>query len=203
MRSVRRGPCSRRSRAGFPPPASCSCAVSSASISASTARSTHGTTTTSSCLTTASGATTEPTARVSATAADRSCRSSCGGVSGCAATTTHAVGGTSPAARAAVSFGPGAGGRPGEQVLEQVAPHALALRVQEALGLEVDLAGLGGRRVDVADDRPRGLHRALARGLVVGAGDQCVPELLLVDAKRLEERGQRDAGRRDGSRGRA
>ena len=87
------------------------------------------TTTTSSCRTTATGATAEPTARVSATAAARSWRSSCGGLSGWAAIRMHGAPGTSPASRAAVSFGPGAGGTAGEQVLEQVAPHALALGV--------------------------------------------------------------------------
>ena len=105
----------------------------------STGRSTVVTTTTSSCRTTASGATTEPTARVSATAAERSWRSSWGGLSGCAATTTHSVAGHEPGVARGGELRARGRRAAREQVLEQVAPHPLALRVQEALGLEVDL----------------------------------------------------------------
>ena len=49
-------------------------------------------------------------------------------------------------ARGRRASGPGAGGPAREQVLEQVAAQALALRLQKALGLDVGLGRVASRR---------------------------------------------------------
>ena len=90
----------------------------------------------------------------------------------------------------------GSRGAAGEESLEQVAADALAVRLQQALGLEVDLGGLARGDVHVAHDDRRQLERQLACVGLGGGEQHRLPEDLGEHAERVHEVGERHPTRR-------
>ena len=86
-----------------------------------------------------------------------------------------------------------------EQVLEQVAAHALALCEQQPLSLDVHLGRLARGDVHVPHDDRGQRERLAASGVVRGGGQHRVPEDLRVDPERVHEVPERQAA--DAARG--